>query len=85
MTNFSFGALPPLGAEWQMGATVGSIDFVRDCEYFIEQNKATLTESQLLYLNTTIKLVKEHKKVITEEVNFSDIDTLINHLIKMEI
>ena len=60
--QFTLGARPPPGAEWQMGKTAASICFVGDAERILAESKLSSETAQRL--RDRVEKIKRGEEVI---------------------
>ena len=75
--NHGMGALPPSGFEWQVGATIGCIKFVKNVTDYLTTHP-NLEQDKIDLLNDLVTYVKENKPAITFEITDNNIETLLN-------
>ncbi len=63
------GAMPPPGYEWEMGATAGSISFVRPAERWLDNTEES---PQKVLVQLVVDLIKSHKLVVVKEITIDD-------------
>ena len=61
--RFGLGALPPPGAQWQMGKTAASISFVIDAEKFLAECK---DQEKIKLLQEAVQRVKNSEWILED-------------------